>query len=447
MPKIGLLEVIVVAQTVLPALMFIPALLPIRFLTRVISFLLPLIAWAVYSISGRKVAGGRPYAAAVPLALAMGWLAVSIFHPNVNTLNSAVCSLGITAGVCCPAFWAPAAIVDGRQLRRLLVLMLLCNGASAVMGIAQVYRPDTFRPPRVPMLELNPELEGSLMVKTDDGREFLRPTGLTDTPGGAAIGGVAACGFGLAMALASGAWWKRLGSLGLALVGLTIMFYSQVRSLTITLVLGIVVWAILLLLRRDFRKLTTLLACVGLIGVVAIGWVLRDGGAGVLERFGALFEDRATTVFYKNRGGFIEYALNEQLPRFPLGAGPGRVGVPSAMFGNRLAPPDRAILYAETQVEIWIYDGGIPMLLLYPLALFIALGSAARTAVTCPDGEVAYCAGAVIVYAITIMTAALAGQPFMSPMGVQFWTLMGAVYGAQEYARVAALKAARAAPP
>jgi hypothetical protein len=439
MPRLGWLEYVVVAQTLLPAMMFIPAFAPFRFLTRVASFALPVIAWGFFLLAGRKVAGGRLYAPTPFLLFIMGWLTLSIVHPTVNTLTSAMCAVGITVGVFCPAFWAPAAITDGRQIRRLIVLLLLCNGASALMGIAQVYRPETFRPPK--LAESVISMEAQLTIKTDSGREFLRPAGLTDTPGGAALGGVVSCGFGLAVALATGTWWKRLGALGLALAGITILFYSQVRSLTITLILGIAFWGTLLILRGEYRKFSTLMSCVFVLGLVSIAWVVRDGGSAVMGRFLDLFEDRATTVYYNSRGAFIEYAFAEYLPRYPLGAGPGRVGMASLIFGNSLVPANRVPLYAETQIELWILDGGLPVLIAYPLALIVALFSAVRTAVKCPNPDVAYWAGAALVFAVTTLVSALAGCPFMAPMGVQFWALLGAVYGAQEFARVETVKA------
>ena len=448
MPPLGWLEYIVLAQTVLPAMMFIPQLVPFRFVTRVASFVLPMIAWGAFLLSGRKVIGGRLYPPAPFLMFITGWLTLSIFHPTVNTLTSAICAVGIAVGVFCPAFWAPASIVDGRQLRRVMILLLLCNGASALMGIAQVYRPATFRPPKIALFEGDASLEGALTVKTEDGREFLRPPGLTDTPGGAALGGVVACAFGLALALAPGPWWKRLGALGLALVGLTVLFFSQVRALTITLVVGVSFWGVLLIVRGEYRKFSTLLACFCLLGAVSVAWVMRDGGSAVMNRFVALFEDRAITVYHANRGAFIEYALTEHLPKYPLGAGPGRAGMPSAMFGTRLVPPDRAPIYAETQIEFWILDGGLPVLIAYPLALIMAVFSAVKTAVKCPDPEIAYWAGAVLIFTVTVITAAMGGATFMAPMGVQFWALLGAVYGAQEHARVEAVKARlRAATP
>ena len=180
-----------VAQTVLPALMFVPRLLPYRTPTRLLAFLLPLAAWATHAVSGPRAAGGRPFPPAVPLAMCRGgWWGLSLANPWINTLSSAVCAVTITIAVFIPAFWAPAVIVDSRQLRRLLMLMLICNGASALMGVAQVYRPDTFRPPKIVLFETDPDLEAGSSFVRDDGTRVLRPPGLSDTPGGAAIGGL-----------------------------------------------------------------------------------------------------------------------------------------------------------------------------------------------------------------------------------------------------------------
>jgi len=435
-PRPGWLELVVLSQTIFPAMMFVPALLPLRFVTRVAAFALPVAAWAAYVLWGRRPAGARLYPPAPFLAFAAVWVAGSaILNPGVNTLLSALCALGIMLGVLGPAFWATASIRDPRQLSRLMVLLLACNGASAVMGMAQVYRPDTFRPPRMPLLEANPGQEKALEIELSDGRRILRPPGLTDTPGGAAIGGQASCIFGLALALLPIAWWKRGLCLGLALVGLTIIFYSQVRVLLVTLVLGLMLWAAILALRRDVKKLSTLATCAGLLSVVAIGWVVRSGGAQVMKRFLALVEGNVSTVYYKNRGAFVENALYESLPRYPLGAGPGRTGMAQAMFGNPLAPVARAPLYAETQIEMWVYDGGAPLLLAYALALAAAMVVAANTALRSPDPRVAYWAGVIMVYGVTIVASTFGYPVFMAPAGVQFWALFGALHGADACAR------------
>jgi hypothetical protein len=441
MPWPGCLELIVVAQTVLPAMMYVPTFLPYRKVTRMMAFVLPLVAWAYYVIRAKRVAGGRTYPPAVCLGWAAVWLTISIANPWVNTLTSAACSVVITVAVLCPAFWAPAAITDSRQLKRLLMVMLACNGASALLGLAQVLRPDTFRPPQIFVFEVNAEAEGGVSFEADDGRKVLRPPGLTDSPGGAAIGGLVSCAIGLAVALSPVAWWKRTGGAGIALVGLIVMFYCQGRAMTVTLVLGLILWGVLLALRGEVKKLATLGVLGAVLGLAAIGSVVRSGSSNALNRFASLFEEQATTVYYKNRGGFIERAVAEYLPNYPLGAGPGRIGMASFYFGNPLAPRDRKPLYAETQIEYWIIDGGVPLLLLYPAALVLAFAGVVRTALKAPDPEIAFWAGVVFVYTVATGAMLLSGPTFVGPPGIQFWLLLGALYGAQECSRVDALKA------
>lgn len=448
LPRLGWLELIVASQTILPAMMFAPQLVPYRTITRMIAYLLPLAAWAAHMVGGRRIAGGRAYPPAVCLGLAVAWMTVSIANPWVNTLTSAACAVAISTAVLCPAFWAPAAITDPRQLKRLLMILLACNGASALMGLAQVYRPDTFRPPRIFAFENNSNAEGMLTIERDDGTKILRPPGLTDSPGGAAIGGLISCAIGLAVALTPIAWWKRAAGMGIAVIGLTVLFYCQVRSMTITLVLGLALWGVLLALRGEMRKLATLGVLAAVLALAAIGWVVRGGGSKAMDRFLALFEERATTVYYRNRGASVEHALTEQLPKYPLGAGPGRVGMASFYFGNPLTPQERAPLYGETQIEYWVLNGGLPLVLLYPAALVLAFVVVVRTAVGSPDPEVAYWAGTVFVYAVAAGVSLMAGPTFEGPAGVQFWVLLGALYGTAQQARVDVVKAkARAAGP
>jgi len=436
MPSFGWLEFIVLMQTVMPALVFIPGLQSYRIVTRMAAYGLPLMAWIWAILTSSRIAGGRKYPVATCMAVVAGWLVVSLAHPNCNTFNSALCAVGLTIGVFCPVFWAPAAVKDSRQLQRVIVVLFLCNAASAVIGLGQVYRPNTFMPSKVAIFEANRDVENSYTVEAANGLKFVRPPGLTDNPGGAAVGGATSCLIGLAFAVSPIAWWKRAGSLLLALIGLTIIFYSQVRSLLITLILGIGIWTVLLILRREVKKLAILATCVGILVLCATGWILRSGGTVIFDRFLALFEDKATTVYYNNRGFFIENAIMYEIPTYPLGAGPGRIGMASAYFGNLLTPPDRIPLYAETQIEFWILDGGLPVFLLYPLALILAFYSAWKIALRSPNPSLAYWGGVVAVYGLFIAISCFGGVPFMTPTGVQFWVVFGALYGAQECSRV-----------
>src|SRR5438067_614317 len=142
MPPWGWLEWTVVAQTAIPALMFIPGLSAVRTLTRVASFVIALAAWGAVAASGRR-APGRPFAAAWPLGLAAGWLILQVANPGTNNLTSGVGQAALNIAILCPAFWGGAALRSRRQVARLMALLFLCNAAGSLMGIAQFYRPQT----------------------------------------------------------------------------------------------------------------------------------------------------------------------------------------------------------------------------------------------------------------------------------------------------------------
>lgn len=434
----GWLEWVVIAQTVLPALMYVPALTPFRSLTRIFACVLPLMAWGAVLASGRRTAGGRRYPATVWLTFCAVWLLLSIAHPTTNSFTSGLAEAGLYIAVFCPAFWAPAVIRDVRQVRRLLAIFLICNGASSLMGIAQVYRPETFRPPNIPKFQVRPGAEASMTVTTDDGRTYLRPAGLSDTPGYAGICGVYACLSGLAFALKPGAWWKRGTAAGIAVMGLAVIFFSQVRTTILMLIAGVITWAFLLMLRRESRALLRLGVTVALLGVASIGWVMRSGGSAVLNRFYSLMEDRADAVYYNNRGYFVEHALTVDLVESPLGSGMGRTGMMYAYFGNPMAPPSSGNLYTETQIEAWVIDGGAPLLIGAIGAVVAAMWSAVRIVLRSPDRELNYWAIIVVVFGVFTSLGCVGSLTFLSPLGMQFWVLMGALFGADALAREAA---------
>jgi hypothetical protein len=445
MPRLGWLEWIVISQTALPAMMYIPGASRYRFVSRILGTVLPLIAWGAVAMSGRQVVGGRRYPAATCLGFCTIWVLLSIAHPSTNSLLSGLAEATLTIAIFCPAFWAANLVTDTRQVRRLIVILLICNGASSLMGIAQVYQPERFRPPNLPNLALD-AIETEMTVTTADGLKYLRPAGLTDSPGAAGMAGLLACLTGLAVALSSVAWKTRVVSLGMALIGLAVIFYSQVRFTLIVLVVGIVVWIGLLAMRRDKRKLITLGIFTVLLAFGATGWVMRSGGSEVMKRFLTLVEERADTVFYANRGKFVEYALTVDLIDYPLGAGIGRFGTMNSYFGDPFAPPSRGPLWCEIQIEGWILDGGAPLLLASVGAVITAMIVATLMALRCQDRELGYWATVVVIFGLFNTLSCLGNMPFLSPNGLQFWVLMGALFGADSVARRAAQKSSSPVP-
>lgn len=444
MPGFGMLEWCVVLQTLLPALLFVPALRPFRMIDRAISYVLPLLAWALVAMSGRKVAGGRKYLPAPWLLFNVVWLGVCIFHPTTHTLLAGTAEAVFAVSIICPGLWAAQAIRDRRQLGRMMILLLICNGAGALVGMGQVYRPDIFEPPSYMMLEQNAARQESLSFTTEDGRQVIRPAGLTDTPGGACLAGSIACLAGVAVAVRPSAWWKRLGGLMAAVPGLAVLYLSMVRSAMILLVVGMLCWAGLLLLRREIKKLTLLLVCMVILGVVGTAWAFRVGGASVTSRFLTLFNENAGTVYYSNRGRFLDGTF-AHIDEYVLGAGLGRFGMINNYFGDPNVPPSRGVIWSELQITAWLFDGGVPLLVGSAVALVLAMGTTTLIALKGRDPEVAYWAGVLVVFGMFNVVACFGSMPFQSPMGVQFWVLMGAVFGADAIARKEDRAAAMAA--
>jgi hypothetical protein len=114
----------------------------------------------------------------------------------------------------------------------------------------------------------------------------------------------------------------------------------------------------------------------------------------------------------------------------------------SAMFGNPLAPLASQPLYAETQVEMWVLDGGIILLICYPLAVAAAMATAGAAALRHPDPEVSFWSGTIITYGLTVAVSTIGSVPFIAITGCQFWCLFAAAHGAAERSRIDAAKAA-----
>jgi hypothetical protein len=277
-----------------------------------------------------------------------------------------------------------------------------------------------------------------LSIESADGRRVLRPCGLTDAPGGAAWGGAMATLIGLSWALRPVARWKRLGCLGLALAGVAVVYLSQVRSILIMLVVSLGFMIVLLALRGDWRK-------AGLLGggsllslVVAMAWIMRVGSGAVADRFLNLLRTPPMEMYRNNRGGFLAQTFGEYLWEMPLGAGMGRWGQMWVYFGDHTPSPDRGLLWAEIQWTAWLYDGGLPLMVLYTGALVAALSSAVRIARTCRDDEVSFWAVPICGLGLSVVALCFNSMPFISAGGVQFWALFAALHALAERARLRA---------
>lgn len=435
----GWLEIVILAETLFPAILFIPGVSKIRTVTRIAAYAITLIAWFFVLRRERPAVGADTFPARPWLLFTTVWLALSVFHPNAHTFLSASAQAALYVTIFCPAFWGGGALDSRRQIVRVLAVLFLCNAASSAVGVAQVFRPGTFMPPDMPALRN--EFGGqNLTYETADGRTIFRPTGLTDTPGAASAAGVMAALIGACWALRPIAFWKRFASAGLAFLGIAVIYFTHVRVALVMLLLSFVTLIGLFVLQRNTRQ--AVLLAVGGVGALvgALLWAIRSVGSAVSERFVTLLKNDPVTVFQQNRGGFVRQAFGQLLWENPLGGGMGWWGMTHMYFGNLRV---RSPVWVELMWQAWLQDGGIPLLIGYGGAMTVAMLDSTRIALTCPDREIAYWGAVVVALNLSVVAGCFCFVPFLSPLGVQFWILAAALHAADSRARLAMAAAAR----
>ena len=141
-------------------------------------------------------------------------------------------------------------------------------------------------------------------------------------------------------------------------------------------------------------------------------------------------------TYYVNRGHFIETALTGWLPRYPVGAGLGRWGMPYVYFGRRLPTGvPGSELYAEENITAWVYQGGVVMLALMAGALTIAMFNMVRIARTTPDRDLALSASVITALCVGVLISAFGYVPFVAPSGLIFWLLAASLHAADQRVR------------
>jgi hypothetical protein len=423
----GFAEWFVIAQTVLPALLYLPGTQPLRVPIRVGFYGLSLVALLWCLLLPR--ASVRPHPARPWLVVVIVWLSVMIFHPTTNTLLAGVAQAGLYLAVLAPVLWVPSLVRRPEQLSRLLAILLVCCGVNAAVGILQVYDPDRWLPREFSSVSQGGYGIDSLTYVGAGGRRIIRPPGLSDSPGAVCGPAAAAAILGVVFCIERRlAWWRRVASLGFAFVGVAAIYLTQVRSSFVVLLASLFGYVAILFMQREPRRATLLLTMGVAVVVGSFAFALLLGGDKVFVRYVALFVGDSGTTYYNARGNQIEHAFRVLLGEYPIGAGLGRWGMMRHYFGderNRESPP----LWAEIQWPAWILDGGVPLMLLYACALFSTTAYCWRLTQRHPDPEVRSMTGLVLAMSIGTLALLFSYTPFTSPSGVQFWMLAGAVHG------------------
>jgi hypothetical protein len=441
----GWLEWFIVSQTALPALVFVPGVSvspTVRNVTRIAAYVMALLAWVMVARRGRVSVGVTTFPARPWLLCVIGWLTLSIGHPGIYSLGAAVAQVVLYLAVLSPAFWAGQALESPRQINRVMALLFLCSALSAVVGIGQVYYPERFNPPYIPAMHGIFQGE-DLMYEGAGGRKIMRPCGLTDTPGAAASAGAVTALIGLCWALRPIAGWKRAASVVLAISGVAVIYFTQVRTNMVMLVMCVITLMSILLYHGHARSAFALASggVAALIG--ALLWVGRTVGSQASDRFGTLVSADPGNLFYRARGGYVLEAFQRIIWEYPLGYGLGWWGMTNMLFADpaRISP-----VWVEVMIPGWIFDGGAPLLILYAGALVVAVADSFRIAVTSRDRDISFWGAVIVAYNLSIVANCFSYVTFLSSLGPPFWLFSAMLHAADAQARASATNQAPARP-
>jgi hypothetical protein len=388
-----------------------------------------------------------------PSARAAGWvlvlLAFQMLHPTTNGVISGAGQWVLYLAILAPLFWAPRMEIGTEAIRRLVTVVWLFHTTSSLFGVLQVLFPGQFQPNLSSAIaSVGRDYVTGMQITLSSGVQTFRPMGLTDVPGGAGPSGVYAALFSVAQLYARRKLWMRVAALGAMVLGMAAVYLSHVRVSVVMLAICLGSAGMVFLVRRGVRRVTSLVVAVVAMSALAYSWSLAAAGETVAARLETLTEDDPAQVYYRNRGIFLEYTLRELVPRYPLGAGLGRWGMVNAYLGEK-GDPERGPLYAEIQLTAWVYDGGVILVLLYGVAVLLAVRQALRIAARSPSsagGGDLWLWGTVL-FAYNVGTAALTFSytPFIAQSGMEFWLFNAALHAAAVSAGLVQPRQAKAA--
>jgi hypothetical protein len=420
-------EWFVVAQTAIPAMLYLPGTQAYRLPVRIGAYAVALLGFAIWWLGGARRGESR-HPAQRWLVLVLMYLSLMIFHPLTSGLLAGIAQIMLYAAIFCAVFWAPAFVNRPRQLVRILAILLICNGINSVVGVLQVYDPDRFMPSQMSLSLSRTALQSATYIGPG-GRPIMRPPGLFDTPGAVCGAGTVAALLGLVFAIEKFAWWKRAIALMFSLAGISAIYLSHVRANFVVTVGMMAVYAAALLIQNQKTRLTAFLSLCG--GVILVGLAASTvlGGEGIRERFSTLLGNDPAHLYYESRGNQLKTGFNDLASQYPFGAGLARWGMMHGYFGDR-SKLDSTEIWAEVQTSVWLLDGGVFLLTLYSLALSAAALYTWRLSLQLARREDRLLTATVAAVNIGTLALVFSFVPFVTQVGIQYWFLEGAVLGA-----------------
>src|SRR5262245_39826129 len=425
----GFAEWFALGLTLLPALLFLPGSQAYRLPLRVGAYAISLYAFVIWWFGrGGRREGAHPGERFLVLVLVV--LVLGLAHPLTSNLQSGLAQIALYFAIFCPLFWARAYITTRRQLIRVILILLVCNGINSMVGVLQVYDPGRWMPRELSSLyQGNSDFLAAASYAGPNGRMIIRPPGLFDTPGAVCGAGTVAALFGLILALEPLAIWKRGIALVMAVAGVSGIYLSHVRVSLVVAVGMMAVYVAMLTTQKQMKRVTafTTLAVGLVVGGLLIATVL--GGQSIMERFSTLVAEDPRELYYRSRGQSVEYAFSNLLVEYPLGAGLARWGMMAFYFGGP-RQFDAPTVFAEVQPNAWLLDGGVFLLLFYSLALGVTAYYDVQLVRTLANRDDRLWAAAVIAANFGTLALLFSFVPFGTAVGMQFWFLEGGLHGA-----------------
>lgn len=431
-----LLEYFVVLEMICQVALISPAFAPFRVGFRVAVFGVSLVL--LFVLPGR----GKLHPAAKAAFFVMVILGLSMLNPGINSATAAAAQFALYLAILGPLFWVSRLRIDLAEMRRVIFLQWVFQFVSSIVGVLQVYFPARFQFAISSVVQSSGA--GYLAMEQFHnayGQTVYRPMGLTDTPGAAAAAGFFTVLFAAAFFLLERRKAMQCLYGGAMLLGMAAIYLSQVRVMLVMEVVCMLTFLTLMSWRAarlasplfgrriGSKRLAFLTGLLALAAVGGFSWAVAAGGTAVTDRVSSLTAENPTETYQKNRGLFLSNTIEEVLPEYPLGAGPGRWGMMFYYFGDP-ANTNSPSLWSEIQWTGWLYDGGVPLVLAYTLALVLAFWIAYQIALDRRSTELGTFAALVFAYGVGVLASTFDGNYFIGGGGLDFWMLNAMLFNA-----------------
>jgi hypothetical protein len=370
--------------------------------------------------------GNRAHPAASVIPFILGVLLIEWLHPEGDRLLAAAAQTSLYLAVLAPLVWAGRLQISWRALRIALLMFWAFFCANATMGVLQVKYPDRF----AASVASNYDEESILphVFKLADGAVIIRPTGLTDSPGGAAVGGVYTIILGMGLLLTE----RNVVFKGLVIAamvgGLFCIYICQGRTNLVFVVVAAIVLVAVLVRRKMFDRVGGLVGTLAAIAFIGTTAAFATGGESVVDRFATLIADDPQTVFHDNRGKFLAEMFTETGIKYAFGAGMGRWGMMSTYFGGT-----KPGIWSEMMWSSLLYDGGWVLIGLYVLLLFLLMHTAWTIAVKTRHDALGCWAGVICGFNIAAIAASFVFPIFSVSLGLEVMLLNAALFATYRY--------------